>query len=85
MRLYAQYYNWDLADKLQPALSTNRIYRIDGRFSLDSAIVVAKAHAQRLRKVHKFAGFTIHRGNLKQATCIHIELPTVVGKSVFKY
>ena len=85
MKLYAQFYNWDLAGKLHTATGTDQICQIDGRYGLDRAIDAAYQYAQRLHKIRKFAGFTIHRGNIRQSTCIHSELPIVVGESVFEY
>lgn len=85
MKLYAQYYDWDLAGKLHMATGTDQICPIDGRYGLDKAIQAAKHYAWWLRRVRKFAGFTIHRGNIRQSTCIHSELPITVGESVFDY
>ena len=84
MKLYAQYWNWDLAGKLHEATGTDQICIIDGRYGLDRAIDVAIAYAHRLRNVRKFDGYTIHRGNLRHNVCIHSALPVCPNTTVFE-
>ena len=85
MKLYAQFYNWHLDGKLHTATGTDQICWIDGRYGLAKAIESAKQYAYRLQNVREFAGFTIQRGNIRQSTCIHSELPIVISESVFAY
>jgi len=69
--------------KLVHACGSDQLFILDGRNTLDNMIQDAIDNAMRKRNVKRFAGFTIHRGDLHYSRCIHSSMPT--GDTVFPY
>ena len=52
------------------ALGSDQSCNIDGRLNLENAILSAHNYAKRIRKIHKYDGFAICRGNILNHTFI---------------
>lgn len=62
-RYWIEYHHTDLSGQLSPALGTEAFQPLDGRLSLESAHAEAQNRAYLMRKVHKYEGYRIMRGN----------------------
>ena len=62
MKYYARFLTRNAKRELVPALGSDGTLILDGRHSADNQNNSACLHAYRLRHIHKYAGFHIHKG-----------------------
>ena len=71
---YAQFYYMGKDGHYREALGSDQICHVDGRKTLQNMCEEARDYAQRIRRVHKFDGFAIFVGDIRNnrvLTTIH--------------